>query len=204
MRITGGKFKGQTLIAPKDSRIRPTSDKVRQAVFTALANRGLLEGAVTLDAFCGTGALGIEALSRGCSFCIFMDNNRNSIDLCRSNLEKFAATSEQTAIVFGNATKPPLPPEGIPKAGIVFLDPPYGKNLVNPSIDALYGGGWLEDEFIAVIETGRNEDITASGCISLIKEQEYGDTRILVYKMFRANTNRSAEPPAPPGKPQKV
>ena len=109
MRITGGEFSGRILEAPKGSDIRPTSDKVRLAVFNMLNSRGLVENAIVLDAFCGTGALGLEALSWGAAHAVFIDKNRTSLDLCKRNCAALKITDRADHIL-KDASKPgPLP-----------------------------------------------------------------------------------------------
>ena len=179
MRITGGEFGGRILHAPKDRNIRPTSDKVRQAIFNILSSRDLLEGAVAIDAFCGTGALGIEALSRGASFCTFIDNNRDSLDLCKKNLSLFPGIEERFHTMKSNALKPLLRQDDSPKAGLVFLDPPYKKGLILPALKALQANGGLEKEYIAIMEMGKSEDLPDAGKTT-ITDKLYGDTRIII------------------------
>lgn len=98
MKIVAGKYGGRRLLTPKNRDIRPTSDKVRGAIFNMLASRGALEGAVVLDAFCGTGALGLEALSRGAEHCMFIDKSRTSLALTRENANVFGVGAEASYV----------------------------------------------------------------------------------------------------------
>lgn len=107
MRITSGKYGGHLLLSPKDSKItRPTSDKVRSAIFDILISRDLFfDGCVVADIFCGTGAFGIEAISRGASHTVFIDNNQSALSVCKSNLAKLRIPKENFTILKNDATK---------------------------------------------------------------------------------------------------
>lgn len=174
MRITAGIYKGRRLETPKGRDVRPTSDKIRAAIYNALNSRGLVEGAVVLDAFCGTGALGIEALSQCASHCVFFDKARSSIDLCKTNIQNLELT-DQSKIILSDASKA-KENEGT-KVDLVFLDPPYNKNLSVPTIERLYKQGWLNDDCFFVIETDKKEEIE-SDLITIEATKIYGDTKI--------------------------
>jgi len=182
MRVTGGIFGGRVLAAPRDARVRPTSDKVRQAIFNILLHNdfGLtLEGARVADLFAGTGALGIEALSHGASFCLFVDDNAESRALIRENVEALSLTGA-SKIWRRDATG-----LGAMSAGsggpfeLVFLDPPYRKNLIAPALDCLRDGGWLVDRAILVAETAEDEIVPPADGFRRLDERVYGDTRVL-------------------------
>lgn len=182
MRITAGEFGGRVLHTPKDSSVRPTSDKVRQAVFNVLASRGLPEQIVVADLFCGTGALGLEALSRGASHCLFMDKARDSLALCRKNIETLSLGADRVTLMQADARKLPPLPESVCKAELVFLDPPYRKGLIEPALAALVSAGWVEKEFWAVVEISSDEQVPAiAGEIDA--DKTYGDTRVLLVKI---------------------
>jgi 16S rRNA (guanine966-N2)-methyltransferase len=178
MRITGGLYGGRILEAPKDRAIRPTSDKVRQAVFNMLNSRGVVENAVVLDAFCGTGALGIEALSWGASCCTFMDKNRGSLELCRRN---FAALkiNAQHYFVIKDAGKPGMATK-ISAANLVFLDPPYHQSLVETALPALFEGEWIAADCTILVETEKGWDPAVIQPLGYDVEltRDYGDTSI--------------------------
>ena len=178
MRITAGKYRSRKLEAPKNDDVRPTSDKVRQALFNALNSRGLVIDSVVLDAFCGTGALGLEALSQGAAHCIFMDKSKNSYNLCRKNIALLAAES-QSDIFFQDSTKAKLRPDDLLPANLIFLDPPYHKRLVEKAIESLIQGGWVTDDAAFVIEAAKDEDLNLHD-LNLISEKTYGDTKILI------------------------
>lgn len=179
MRITGGLYGGRVLEPPKDSRIRPTSDKVRQAVFNILHSRGAVDGAAVLDGFCGTGALGLEALSRGAASCVFFDNNRTSLDLCKKNHAALGVAAPCT-FVLRDCTKPQARPDDLPAAGLVFLDPPYHQDLVPQALAALSFGGWIAADALVLIETEKRYDPAALAAHGFAADlvRDYGDTRI--------------------------
>ena len=184
MRITGGKYGGRTLAAPRDARVRPTSDKVRQAVFNILAHNDFgtgfaLEAVKAADLFAGTGALGVEALSRGASYCLFVDDDAESRALIRENIEAMQLTGS-SKIWRRDATRlgPMASGAGGP-FGLVFLDPPYRKNLVAPALASLRDGGWLEDGAVIVAETAEDDDVLFADGFTKFDERLYGDTRVV-------------------------
>lgn len=177
MRITGGEYRGRLLQSPDDKAIRPTSDKVRQAIFNILHSRDAVDGAVVLDAFCGTGALGLEALSRRALCCTFMDKNRRSLDLCRSN---FAALKidAQHSFVLKDAAKPGARPDEIAAANLVFLDPPYNKGLIADSIAALTENGWISGDALFLLESEKGFDPASLAEFETLMMRDYGDTQV--------------------------
>ncbi len=187
MRITGGTLRGRTLTAPSDMRVRPTSDRVREAVFNILAHNDFdcgfdLEGAVVADLFAGTGALGLEAISRGAKYCLFVEEAAESRALIRTNVEAFRLTGA-TKIWRRDATE--LGPMGAGAGGpfnLVFLDPPYRKNLLAPALAALRDGGWLAKDAILVAECAADEDIPDTDGFVVLDERSYGETRVLILR----------------------
>ncbi len=178
MRISGGVHRSRTLFTPKSDAVRPTSDKIRQAVFNMLNARGLVEGAVVIDAFCGTGALGLEALSQGAAYCTFFDKNKSSIALCRQNIE-LLKEEDQSQVYLRDATKMKPLPETIQPATLIFLDPPYRQELISKAVESLYENGWLSDEVYFVIETAKDEIVNCP-LINILHEKFYGDTKIML------------------------
>ncbi len=181
MRITSGTLKGRALAAPPDARVRPTSDKVRQAVFNILTHGDFggfaLDGAKVIDLFAGTGALGLEAVSRGASFCLFVDDSAESRGLIRTNVEVFHLTGA-TKIWRRDATE--LGPMAAGAGGpftLAFLDPPYRKELAAPALASLRAGGWLLPGAVAVVETAEDETFAADG-YAMLDTRVYGDTRV--------------------------
>jgi 16S rRNA (guanine966-N2)-methyltransferase len=182
MRITGGKFRGRQLAAPMGDHIRPTSDRTRQAIFNMLLHKDFgidfdLDGIAVADLFAGTGALGIEALSHGARFALLVDDNADSRGLQRENVEALGLTGA-TKIWRRDATD--LGPLGTGAGGpfgLVFLDPPYKKNLIPLALKSLQDGGWLTDKALIVAETSAEETIDAPG-FTQIDERDYGETRV--------------------------
>ena len=178
MRIISGSYGGRKLLAPKNSDIRPTSDKIRGAVFNILRGMDVLEGAYALDLFCGTGALGLEALSNGAAQCVFIDKNRTSLDLARENAENLGTVHCQ--FLLKDAAKLPVRPESTAPAALVFLDPPYHQNLIRPALDNLHAGGWLAETAALVLEMDRSDNCALPEAYNLLQERTYGDTKILL------------------------
>lgn len=179
MRITGGEYGGRILESPTDRTIRPTSDKVRQAIFNILNSRGAVDGAVVLDGFCGTGALGIEAISWGAKYGIFIDKNRRSLDLCKKNYAALKIPVE-SHFFLKDCAKPGLRPVTLQAADLIFLDPPYKQDLVPQALQGLSEGNWLARQALILIETEKSFDPAslASEGFGLILVRDYGDTRV--------------------------
>ena len=173
IRIIGGAWKGRRLQAPPGAETRPTSDRVRQALFDMLwhapwAGRAAIERAVVLDAFAGTGALGLEALSRGAMSATFFERDRDALAALRRNL---AIAGEAARVLAADALKPP---PGTP-CTLIFLDPPYRQNLVAPAITALGRAGWLAPDALLVAEIARDE---ASPFAAPLMMREHGPARL--------------------------
>jgi 16S rRNA (guanine966-N2)-methyltransferase len=180
MRITAGLYGGRTLAAPHDYRVRPTADKVRQAIYNILTHNDLglsLEGSRVADLFAGTGAMGIEALSRGAAFCLFVDDSAESRALVRQNVEALALTGV-SKIWRRDATK--LGPMAAGAGGpfhLAILDPPYHKGLIEPALISLREGGWLSEGAVAVVETADDETVEGAG-YTRVQERVYGETKV--------------------------
>jgi 16S rRNA (guanine966-N2)-methyltransferase len=171
MRIIAGKWRGRTLAAPQGLATRPTSDRVREALFSMLQSRiGSFEGLVVADIFAGSGALGLEALSRGAAHCFFVESDPTAQQAIRRNVEALEADAE---LVPGKAEHLRLG-ETI---DLAFLDPPYGSGVAASVIErlALAPGGWVS------VETGRSEPVSAEGC-QLEAERRYGKARITLLR----------------------
>lgn len=168
-------------------RVRPTSDRVREAIFNILAHNDFdcgfdLEGAQAADLFAGTGALGLEAISRGAKYCLFVEEAAESRALIRENVEAFGLTGA-TKIWRRDATK--LGPIGAGAGGpfnLVFLDPPYRKTLIPPALASLRDGGWLAKDAILVVECAADEDIPDTDGFAVLDDRVYGETRVLILR----------------------
>ena len=184
MRITGGDLRGRALKEPSDNRVRPTSDKVRQAIFNILAHGDFavsVVGARIIDLFAGTGALGLEAISRGGAFALFVDESADSRALIRENVEALALTGV-TKIWRRDAID--LGPLGAGAGGpfdLAFLDAPYRRDLTAPALASLLRGGWLASDALAVAETAADENLLAPDGFTLIDARSYGETKIHIF-----------------------
>ena len=179
MRIVGGQFRGRPLAAPRDDRTRPTSDRVREAVFNILAH-GIpdleLAGAKVLDLFAGTGALGIEALSRGAAYCLFVEEEPEARALIRRNIEALGLTGV-TKIFRRDATD--LGPAGRNSGfTLVFLDPPYGQDLAERALASAAAGGWLAAGSIAVVEERKGAAVALPAGFDALDRRGWGDTEV--------------------------
>jgi len=180
MRIVGGRLKGRTLASPTSRAVRPTSDRLRESIFDILEHRfpGSIEGRRALDLFAGAGALGIEALSRGARFALFVDSGVEARALLRANVEALALGGV-SRIWRANATRLGKAPAGGP-FGLAFLDPPYGQDLAGPALAGLVRGGWLEPDAICVVEEAARAEITAPEGLEIVDQRTYGETRIAI------------------------
>lgn len=182
MRVTGGNFGGRTLKGPASQKIRPTSDKLRQAVFNILAHAygDPAPGARVLDLFAGTGALGIEALSRGAAFTLFVEDAAEARALIRANVETLQLTGV-TKIYRRDATK--LGPRGaFEPFTLVFCDPPYGKGLAENSLASARDGGWLAKDALLVVEESVEAKFAAPEGFETLERREYDDTEIVILR----------------------
>ena len=179
MKIVSGQFGGRKLFVPKNNNIRPTSDKIRGAVFNMLQSRGALDGAHVLDAFCGTGALGLEALSRGADSCVFMDKARDSLSLAQDNAEMLGVEAD---FLLRDATKISARTEAARPYDLIFLDPPYAKGLASTALQGLLDGGWIAPEGWIVCETERAFTYSGVEECEMENEKIYGDTKITLLR----------------------
>lgn len=178
MRIVAGKHRGRPLIAPPGPHIRPTSDRAREGLFNILeygrSSIGLDDTRV-LDAFAGTGALGLEALSRGARHATFIENARATQLTIAKNITACGEVN-RTTIIDADATNPP--PTDRP-VDIAFVDPPYAACLIEPALIALNRLGWFHNETLVVAEMGANETVTLPNFLEEVDRRKYGAARIL-------------------------
>jgi len=179
VRIIGGEFRGRRLASvgkgDAGAHLRPTADRVRESLFNRLAGAfgNPFEGAVVLDLFAGTGALGLEALSRGAAKAVFVENGRTALRLLNRNIE-ICCVEDRTRVIRRDARKPGTPTSD--PATLVFLDPPYGKGLGEAALSAVLAGGWIAPGALVVWEEGA--DITPPNGLRLLDSRRYGDTVI--------------------------
>ena len=193
MRVVAGRLKGRAILAPPSRAIRPTSDRLRETLFDIIAHRhaGRLDGARVLDLFAGSGALGIEALSRGASFVLFVDNGSEARALLRGNVEALALGGV-TRIWRADAAKLGKAPSA-PPFDLAFLDPPYDQNLAPPALAGLVAGGWLSPDALVVVEESAKAPLAAPPGLLTLDERVYGDTKLV---FFSATTPETLDPRA--------
>ena len=187
MRIVAGTLRGRALITPEHGGLRPTADRVRESVFNILAHgiKGFdLEGARVADLFAGTGALGLEALSRGAAFCVFVEDDANARAIIRRNVEGFGLTG-QTRIFRRDATDLGMAGDR-DIATLMFLDPPYGKGLGTRALASAMAGRWLAPGAVVVCEERDGETITLPAALTQIDRRTYGDTQIVFLRYSEA------------------
>ena len=181
MRIVAGRWRGRALQAPPGQSTRPTAERVRQALFDMLwhapwGGRDLIEGATVLDAFAGTGAFGLEALSRGAARATFLENDRAALAALRANLAALGAEARVLAV---DARKPP---RADAPCGLLFLDPPYGQDLAAATLPALERTGWVAPGAVACLEIGKAEAPPDLPGWELLAERAHGAARMLVLR----------------------
>ncbi len=185
MRIIGGRFRGTRLAAPGAAgggaaHLRPTPDRVREALFNLLAHGGYAsapEGMRVLDLFAGTGALGLEALSRGALFCVFVDDHGPSRALIRENVERLGLLGH-TKIWRRDATR--LGPCRGAGFDLVFLDPPYGSGAAAGALASARQGGWLAPGALVALETQAGEPPPEAEWLAELDRRRYGDTALWI------------------------
>jgi 16S rRNA (guanine966-N2)-methyltransferase len=181
LRIVGGVHRGRRLVAPEGDTVRPTSDRAREALFNILSHgdfaaSGLMfAGRPVLDAFAGTGAFGLEALSRGAGAAIFIEDNRAALAALRRNIAALGE-EDRAQIVGGDATRPGRAAQA---CAVAFLDPPYRSGLAAPALEALAAAGWLTPDALIVIEVAAREDLPPAAGFTLIGERVYGAARLV-------------------------
>lgn len=186
MRIVGGRFGGRTLLAPRSQAIRPTSDRLREALFNILqhAYGDPVRGARVLDLFAGTGAMGLEALSRGAAFVLFVDDGAEARALLRGNVDALGAGGA-SKIYRRDATRlgpcAPLSP-----FSLAFLDPPYGKGLAELALVSARAGGWLTPDALVVVEEASGVAFAAPEGFEEIERRDYGGTQVTTLRKRRA------------------
>lgn len=177
MRIIAGDLKGRKLESPKDNRVRPTSDKVKEAIFNIIANFYYDE--VVIDLFAGTGNFGIEAISRGARHCYFGDKSRDSLALIRENISKCRVQDKSTIIAGDYEMVLKRIPE---KAQIIFLDPPYKDGLMISCIELINDLDLLEEDGYIIAEHSVSEKLPeVVGKYQLVKEKKYGKIAVSIY-----------------------
>ncbi len=196
MRIVGGRHRGRRLRAPAGA--RPTADRLREALFDILTHGGfgggasLVRGAVVVDAFAGSGALGLEALSRGAARLTCMERDPAACAMIGANAEALGEEA-RVAVLKADATRPPPAPA---PCDLVFLDPPYGKGLALPALAALARAGWIAANAVIAVELAARDPFQPPEGFALVDERRYGRARILFLR--RGGQSRNAATPRTP------
>ncbi len=187
MRIVAGRHRGRRLVAPPGRDVRPTADRTRQALFNILEHGHFVagggspvRGARVLDAFAGTGAMGLEALSRGAERVVFMETARKALDVLKRNV---AACREEdhVEILRVDATHPP-PSQAAAGCTLIFLDPPYNSGLAAPCLSALAAAGWLTGGALCTIELAADEEFAPPAGFAAVDERQYGAARAVLLR----------------------
>ncbi len=183
MRIVGGRFRGRSLTGPKTMAVRPTSDRLRETIFNVLAHAydDPVEGARVLDLFAGTGALGLEALSRGAAYALFVDDSAEGRGLVRGNIDTLGVAGI-TKVFRRDATRlGPAHPNA--PFSLVFCDPPYGRDLAPAALASAIEGGWLTAGALVVVEEAADAAVALPSPLALLEERAYGDTKVLFARL---------------------
>lgn len=179
MRIVAGRYKGHALSGPRTMAIRPTSDRLRETLFNVLAHGydDPCEGARVLDLFAGTGALGLEAMSRGARYALFVDDSAEARGLIRANVEALGLTGA-TRLFRRDATKLG-PTANIEPFSLVFCDPPYGRGLAERALASAREGGWLVPGALVVVEEAGEASVALPEGFELLETREYGESQLV-------------------------
>jgi 16S rRNA (guanine966-N2)-methyltransferase len=171
MRIISGQWRGRALIAPAGEATRPTADRVREALFSMLASRlGSFEGLRVLDGFAGTGALGLEALSRGAGHAVFIERDAAAVRALRGNIDKLGADATVIAAPIETIGKAPAP------CDLILLDPPYGAGLGEVALARLAAQGWVAPHALVSVETARKEALISD--FDVLAVRDHGKARL--------------------------
>jgi 16S rRNA (guanine966-N2)-methyltransferase len=182
MRIIAGTWRGRRLRAPPGLGTRPTAERVRQALFDMIMHapwggRGLMEGAVVLDAFAGTGALGLEALSRGAGQAVFFEQDAAALVALRANVAA-CGIGDRAKVMAGDVLRPG---PALVSATLAFFDPPYGQGLIQRALNVLTAQSWLSPETLLVAEAGRLETVAEPA--RLLAQRVYGAAQLVVWRV---------------------
>ncbi len=185
MRIVAGRHRGRSLKTPDDLAVRPTADRTREALFNILTSgrlsdegRQRLPGARVLDAFAGTGALGLEALSRGAAHATFMENYAPAIEICRANIA-FLGEDQRSELLACDVLHPRPAPA---PCDLIFLDPPYNQGLAEKAVASLLKAGWIAPNALISVELMKNEPFEIPAGFSELDARTYGKAKLVFLK----------------------
>jgi 16S rRNA (guanine966-N2)-methyltransferase len=179
MRVVGGRLRGRVLKAPQSQAIRPTADRLRESLFNILAHAygSPIVDARVLDLFAGTGALGIEALSRGAAFALFVDDGVEARALLRANVESLGLGG--TSKIFRRDATKLGPAHPVEPFSLVFADPPYGKGLAEQALASAREGGWLKPGALVVVEEAAASAFKPPEGFEELERRAYGDSELI-------------------------
>jgi 16S rRNA (guanine966-N2)-methyltransferase len=186
MRVIGGRLRGRNLVAPSSRDIRPTADRLRESLFNILmhAYGDPISDARVLDLFAGTGALGIEASSRGARFVLFVDNGAEARALLRANVEALGLGGVTKVYRRDAANLGPAHP--VEPFGLVFLDPPYRMQLADKALVSLRDGGWLTPDALVIVEEAKDAGFVAPDGFTELDRRAYDDTEFTFLRFGEA------------------
>ncbi|WP_394652574.1 16S rRNA (guanine(966)-N(2))-methyltransferase RsmD [uncultured Sphingomonas sp.] len=177
MRIIAGQWRGRPLVAPAGDATRPTADRTREALFSMLQSRvGSFEDLAVADLFAGSGALGLEALSRGAASCLFVEQDRGALDVLKANIAKLGAKGAEVRASSVLAIGPARAP-----LDLIMMDPPYASGAGNVALDKLARLGWTTPATWVSIETGKTEDVEVAG-FAIEAERVHGKAKITLLR----------------------
>ena len=182
MRIISGERRGAKLLTPKGTNTRPTRGRVKEALFNILSGHQFIKfirQRVIIDAFAGSGALGLEALSRGAALSIFIENDHNAIKALKHNIRKLEY-QQRTRIIKADACTTDI--LAIEEAGLIIMDPPYALDLAHRCMETLKKGGWIGEETIMILEHGSSKEPDHPPWLECFKIQKYGVTCLFFYR----------------------
>lgn len=183
MRVVGGKLRSRPIAGPKSDSVRPTSDRLREALFNILTHSygDPVTGARVLDLFAGTGALGIEAISRGADYALFVDEGVEARALLRDNVESLGLGG--VTRIFRRDASRLGPAHPLDPFSLVFLDPPYGKGLAEKSLISARDGGWLMPDALLVVEEAANAGFKVPDGFVELERRRYDDTEFILIRL---------------------
>ncbi|QDH34616.1 16S rRNA (guanine(966)-N(2))-methyltransferase RsmD [Porphyrobacter sp. YT40] len=189
MRIIAGEWRGRKLAAPKGDGTRPTADRARETLFAMLTSRlGDFEGLQVADLFAGSGALGLEALSRGAAQCLFVEQDRAAVDVIRANIATLGAQArarvEAGSVMQLRAASKPL--------DLILADPPYQSGAGEVALDRLLRLGWIGPETWIALETGFKEDVAVKG-LTLDTERRVGKGKLSLLRLALPDADPAPE-----------
>jgi len=189
MRIIAGEWRGRKLVAPKGEVTRPTADRTRETLFSMLASRlGTFEGLRVADMFAGSGALGIEALSRGAAHCLFVENDRSAMNVIRENLASLDATNRAA---FESGSVLSLRPAG-EKYDLILLDPPYRTTAGAVALERLLRLDWIGEATWVALETAFNDEPVVNG-LTIETTRKVGKGRITLFRLETGRDEKDTE-----------